>query len=127
MMLKHSNRTALHWAAKRNHVDVTHFLTTNGADKNLESFAKEIPADLSTSPAVLNILGSTKIKASKEDAESHSNNLIPSYLAQPNTGYKVDLQEHSSQYFPVKIAESKGNSQNSCQTTFRKISGRFYL
>ena len=96
-------RTALHWAAKRNHMDVALFLVTNGADKNLESFAKEIPADLSSSPAVLNLLGSTKVRIPKEEAESSS--IIPSYLAQSNIGYKINLQEHSNQSSPVKLRE----------------------
>lgn len=82
-------RTALHWAAKRNHLDVAHFLLTNGADKTMESFAKEIPADLTTSPALLNLLGSPKIRISPKSEENESSpSFTPSYLSQPNMGYQ---------------------------------------
>lgn len=86
-------RTALHWAAKRNHLDIAHYLLSNGADKATESFAKELPADLATSPAILNLLGSPKTKATTEDPEK--NTFIPHYLTQPECGYKVDLEDHS--------------------------------
>lgn len=86
-------RTALHWAAKRNHLDVAHYLLSNGADKDIESFAKELPADLATSPAVLNLLGSPKTKAKTEDIDKDS--FIPHYLSKPVYGYKVDLDDHS--------------------------------
>lgn len=87
-------RTALHWAAKRNQLDVAHCLLTNGADKKLESFAKETPADLSTSPAILNLLGSPLTKDKPEEVDK--NEITPHYLASHfNSGYKVDLQEHT--------------------------------
>lgn len=86
--------TALHWAAKRNQLDVAHCLLTNGADKKLESFAKETPADLSTSPAILNLLGSPLTKDKPEEVDK--NEITPHYLASHfNSGYKVDLQEHT--------------------------------
>ncbi|EFX89897.1 hypothetical protein DAPPUDRAFT_219955 [Daphnia pulex] len=91
--------TALHWAAKRNQLDVAHCLLTNGADKTMESFAKETPADLSTSPAVLNLLGSPMTKEKPE--ESDKNEITPHYLAHLNSGYKVDLQEHSRISMPL--------------------------
>jgi len=80
--------TALHWAAKRNHLEVAHCLLVNGADKTVESFAKEIPADLSNSPAVLSLLGSPKLKVKSEETQSTTNNSItPHYMSLPNLGY----------------------------------------
>ena len=100
-------RTALHWAAKRNHIGIAHCLITNGADKNLESFAKETPADLSTSPAVLNLLGSPLMK-NKSDESSESNAITPHYLTQSTTGYKVDLQEQNRSLPGRVIGNQKG-------------------
>jgi len=55
----------------------------------MESFAKEIPADLTTSPALLNLLGSPKIRISPKSEENESSpSFTPSYLSQPNTGYQ---------------------------------------
>lgn len=84
-------RTALHWAAKRNHLEIARYLLNSGADKNSKSFAKETPADLSTSPAMLNLLGSPLKESKLEEREPSS--IIPHYLNQPNQQYKVDLLE----------------------------------
>ncbi|KAI9555113.1 hypothetical protein GHT06_017628 [Daphnia sinensis] len=96
--------TALHWAAKRNQLDVAHCLLTNGAEKNVESFAKETPADLSTSPAILNLLGSPLMRTKTEEAEQ--NTITPHYLAQSNTGYKVDTHE------PTKLSLTLPNGSD---------------
>ena len=101
-------RTALHWAAKRNQLDVAHCLLTNGANKDLESFAKEIPADLSTSPAVLNLLGSPKLRNKAEETEG---SIIPHYLAHPASGHKVEVQEQFNSptvFLKREIVEPKG-------------------
>jgi len=86
--------TPLHWAAKRNHLDIAHYLITNGADTNAESFSKEKPADLTTSPAILNLLGSPTTK--KDASENLESVIVPHYLTSPNTGYKVNLNEQPS-------------------------------
>jgi len=86
--------TPLHWAAKRNHLDIAHFLLTNGADINAESFSKEKPADLTTSPAILNLLGSPTTK--KEVCEeSEPSTFTPHYLSLPNTAHKVNLNDQA--------------------------------
>jgi len=107
-------RTALHWAAKRNQLDVTHCLLTNGADKTLESFAKETAADLSTSPAVLNLLGSPMTKDRSEEVDK--NEITPHYLAHLNSGYKVDLQEHTRISMPLPhgsdVVHKRGKQNN---------------
>ena len=40
-------RTALHWAAKRNHVAVVKYLLERGADKEIKNNNNEQPAQLS--------------------------------------------------------------------------------
>ena len=85
-------RTPLHWAAKRNHIDIAHFLLTNGANINAESFSKEKPADLTTSPALQNLLGSpTAKKDVNEEPEAPA--IIPHYLSHPTPGHRVDLND----------------------------------
>merc|ERR1712071_59615 len=84
--------TPLHWAAKRNHIDIAHFLLTNGANINAESFSKEKPADLTTSPALQNLLGSpTAKKDVNEEPEAPA--IIPHYLSHPTPGHRVDLND----------------------------------
>jgi hypothetical protein len=122
-------RTALHWAAKRNQLDVAHCLLTNGADKTMESFAKETPADLSTSPAVLNLLGSPMTKEKPE--ESDKNEITPHYLAHLNSGYKVDLQEHSRISMPLPhgrdVVHKKGKRNNWIQIVILFIATNLLL
>lgn len=85
-------RTALHWAAKRNHSDVAHLLLLHGADKNMESFSNEIPADLSTSPSVLHLLGSPKMEMNKQP-ECTTPTITPHYLSMPNMGHQPVNQD----------------------------------
>ena len=101
-------RTALHWAAKRNHLEVAHCLLLNGADKMLESFAKEIPADLSTSPALLNLLGSPKMKAKVvEETQSGATSktmaaaITPHYMSLPNLGYQPSEKTESTRKLSI--------------------------
>ena len=75
-------------------MDIAHFLLTNGADINAESFSKEKPADLTTSPAILNLLGSPTTK--KEVCEeSEPSTFTPHYLSLPNTAHKVNLNDQA--------------------------------
>ena len=102
-------RTALHWAAKRNHLEVAHCLLLNGADKIIESFAKEIPADLSTSPALLNLLGSPKMKVKVvEETQSGATStttaaaaITPHYMSLPNLGYQPSEKTESTRKLSI--------------------------
>lgn len=47
---------------------------------------------MSTSPAVLNLLGSPLMKVNPEETET---SITPNYLVQSNVGYKVDVQEQA--------------------------------
>ena len=49
-------RTALHWAAKRNHVTVVRYLLKKGADKEIKNSNGEIAAQLTTMEDIRNIL-----------------------------------------------------------------------
>lgn len=105
----------MHWAAKRNHLDVAHYLLNNGADKDVESFAKELPADLATSPAVLNLLGSPKTKAKSEELDK--NTFIPHYLTQPEYSYKLDLDDHQKVLSSYQSPFPKSESSESFKQT----------
>lgn len=94
---------------------MAHYLLSNGAEKDLESFAKELPADLATSPAVLNLLGSSKTKAKTEDINQDS--FIPHYLSKPDYGYKVDLDDHSKAASSFQNQFSKSESSESFKQT----------
>jgi ankyrin repeat protein len=50
-------RTALHWAAKRNHSAVVHYLIESGADKTLKNDSGKTPVDLATERSTLLALG----------------------------------------------------------------------
>ena len=88
---------------------------SNGADLNAESFAKEKPADLTTSPAILNLLGSPKMKNDCKD-ETECLPIVPHYLSSPSTGYKVDL--HDQPQKSVKLSNGDENVPTK---------GKFYL
>ncbi len=75
----------------------------------MESFAKEAPADLSTSPAVLNLLGSPLMRNKPVDETTESSSITPNYLTQSNTGYKIDLQEQTRLSLPGReVGNQKG-------------------
>lgn len=48
--------TALHWAAKRNHVDIVSFLLDCGASSSIASYNGEMPANVSTSREIKELL-----------------------------------------------------------------------
>ena len=64
--------TALHWAAKRNHLNIVNLLCNHGADKNIKTNKGELPASL-TSEGVIKVLLSANLNAS-----SNSNSNTPS-------------------------------------------------
>ena len=50
-------RTALHWASKRNHVNVVEYLISNGADVETTTNYGQKAADLSTNTKIVDLLG----------------------------------------------------------------------
>lgn len=52
-------RTALHWAAKRNHTQVVEYLLENGANKDIQANNKSTPGDVCTNDHLREILQSS--------------------------------------------------------------------
>jgi ankyrin repeat protein len=52
-------RTALHWAAKRNHRQVVGYLLENGADRDIQAHDQSTPAYVCTDDLLRKILQST--------------------------------------------------------------------
>jgi ankyrin repeat protein len=52
-------RTALHWAAKRNHSQVVNYLLENGASKEIQAHDKSTPADVCSNDLLQELLQST--------------------------------------------------------------------
>ena len=61
--------TALHWAAKRNHLNIVNLLCNHGADKNIKTNKGELPAAL-TSEGVIKVLLSANLNASNSNSAS---------------------------------------------------------
>ena len=84
---------------------MAHCLLQNGADKALESFAKEIPADLTTSPAILNLLGSPKMRVKSEETQSGATGattaITPHYMSLPNLGYQPSETTESTRKLSI--------------------------
>merc|ERR1711879_198097 len=59
--------TALHWAAKRNHLNIVTLLCNHGADKNIKTNKGELPAAL-TSEGVIKVLLSANLNPSANSA-----------------------------------------------------------
>jgi len=110
--------TALHWAAKRNHLNIVNLLCNHGADKNIPTNKGEVAAQL-TSEGVIKVLlnamkgGSTATAPSTtpttaattpaSNGDSKKQNIsvkseeklaiTPNYIRNPPLAYKVDLGE----------------------------------
>lgn len=52
-------RTALHWAAKRNHKQVVEYLLEHGADKDIQAHDKSTPANVCSNDALRKVLEPT--------------------------------------------------------------------
>jgi len=86
--------TALHWAAKRNHLNIVNLLCNHGADKNIPTNKGEVAAQL-TSEGVIKVLlnamkGSTPKPQIKRE-ESTKLPITPNYIRHPPLAYEVDL------------------------------------
>ncbi|CAG0912975.1 unnamed protein product [Notodromas monacha] len=81
-------KTALHWAGKRNNLEVVRLLLANGADPNIRNADGKIPGQLSTQPAVRSLLG---VSDPVEDGVGEPLDIIPNYLAHPQLNYRVDI------------------------------------
>jgi len=88
--------TALHWAAKRNHLNIVNLLCNHGADKNVTTNKGEVAAQL-TSEGVIKVL--LNAQASKlaplpaAPAKETKLPITPNYIKNPPVAYQVDLSE----------------------------------
>lgn len=96
--------TALHWAAKRNHLNIVNLLCNHGADKNIPTNKGEVAAQLTGEGVIKVLLNAMKGGAAggRSPSPPPPKNIkkelpiTPNYIRDPVLGYKVDLQDKNS-------------------------------
>ncbi|KAK7113598.1 ankyrin repeat domain-containing protein 40-like [Littorina saxatilis] len=88
-----NGRSALHWAAKRNHQTVVEYLLTHGADRQAVDKDGKTAEQLTSSAEVNSLLG-----GSGDLAEAEQLPFVPNYLAHPPFPYGSDSQLPSSDH-----------------------------
>jgi len=108
--------TALHWAAKRNHLNIVNLLCNHGADKNIPTNKGELAAQLTTEgvikvllnaqsnklaplPAPPAVKATAKVSPARPQQQQVEEKLpiTPNYLRNPALAYQVDLGERNSE------------------------------
>jgi len=87
--------TALHWAAKRNHLNIVNLLCNHGADKNIQTNKGEVAAQL-TSEGVIKVLlnaQASKLAPLPSTPKEPKLPITPNYIKNPPVAYQVDLGE----------------------------------
>jgi len=111
--------TALHWAAKRNHLNIVNLLCNHGADKSIATNKGELPAQL-TSEGVIKVLLSANLNksASTPKVVKKEENLpiTPNYIRSPPLGYKVDTGNREQ----AAVQEKRPRVENAKQTPQRR-------
>jgi len=113
--------TALHWAAKRNHLNIVNLLCNHGADKSISTNKGELPAQL-TSEGVIKVLLSANLNKlsstpqSKSIKKEESLPITPNYIRSPPLGYKVDTNKREQE--PVQ--EKRPRIDSAKQTPQRR-------
>lgn len=80
----------MHWACKRNYLDVVVLLLKSGADKNVKSDKGETPASVSSNPYIAQLLGaSPEFCKSSQDQEAPT--FVPNYLKNTPLNRKVEV------------------------------------
>jgi len=89
--------TALHWAAKRNHLNIVNLLCNHGADKNIPTNKGEVAAQL-TSEGVIKVLlnamkglGPSPPAPPKVVKKEKDSSFVPNYIRDPVLNYEVDV------------------------------------
>ncbi|KAL3876297.1 hypothetical protein ACJMK2_034161 [Sinanodonta woodiana] len=85
--------TALHWAAKRNHVAVVRYLLSCGADKNIKNKENDIPGQLTSNSDILALLD-----CQDKDFKKTELPITPGYLANPPFPYITDQNQRMMEY-----------------------------
>jgi len=111
--------TALHWAAKRNHLNIVNLLCNHGADKSIATNKGELPAQL-TSEGVIKVLLSANLNksASTPKVVKKEENLpiTPNYIRSPPLGYKVDTGNREQ----AAVQEKRPRVENAKQAPQRR-------
>jgi len=110
--------TALHWAAKRNHLNIVNLLCNHGADKSISTNKGELPAQL-TSEGVIKVLLSANLnKAATPKIVKKEDNLAitPNYIRSPPLGYKVDTGNREQ----AAVQEKRPRIEQAKQTPQRR-------
>lgn len=120
--------TALHWAAKRNHLNIVNLLCNHGADKAISTNKGELPAQLTSEGVIKVLLSANQNKLSstpqaKPIKKEDSLPITPNYIRSPPLGYKVDTREQAAvQEKRPRIDTTKQTPQRK-QVTQAQVSG----
>jgi len=99
--------TALHWAAKRNHLNIVNLLCNHGADKNITTNKGETAATLTTEGVIKVLLNAQKGGAApvpgqrtpdkdvKREASQKPLAIVPNYIRDPPLAYQVDIGDRT--------------------------------
>ena len=100
--------TALHWAAKRNHLNIVNKLLNHGADKAIKTNKGEVPASL-TSENVIKVLLSASVNTNSSPAPVKEEKLAitPNYIKNPVLAYKVDTASSKEKVAEVPVIQEK--------------------
>ncbi|KAK8718849.1 hypothetical protein OTU49_014424, partial [Cherax quadricarinatus] len=102
--------TGLHWACKRGNLEIVHLLLANGADPELENNQLQTPAQLTTNPQILQLLGvEAGVSSEGTTANSDSLPITPNYLAHPPIDYKVAIGAKTLSGKPITNGLGEGN------------------
>ena len=96
-----------------------HLLLTNGADMKVKSFSDESSADLTTSPAVVNLLSSNMKTDARAPANGRDLPIIPHYLSHPTITHPSDDHESPSKAARYQFSSSDADfykKKNGLQT-----------
>ncbi|XP_040572390.1 ankyrin repeat domain-containing protein 40 [Lepeophtheirus salmonis] len=105
--------SALHWAAKRNYLEVVELLLSNGANAALKTRDSKMPSDLATDNKVLAVLNAPP----KNSADTPMDSFIPNYIKYPPLSHKVDLSNRKDltnvqESTPIQFPELKETKRN---------------
>jgi len=123
--------TALHWAAKRNHLNIVNLLCNHGADKNITTNKGETAASLTTEGVIKVLLNAQArqeaVAGSKSPGKQETKPnppqkpavIVPNYIRDPPLAYQVDIGERNSTEKKPRLdpglADPVGDSSNRYQ------------
>ncbi|KAK7063300.1 Ankyrin repeat domain-containing protein 40 [Halocaridina rubra] len=109
--------TGLHWACKRGNVNTVRWLLANGADSKIENNQSQTPAQLTTNPQILQLLGAENAASNDSSLNNDSLPIVPSYLANPPVDHKVsmDVRNPNEKSLTNGVHEGEGYSSPSRQ------------